>query len=72
MIPGHKKTLKDYSSRALCFGKRKHTFFFLPDYTVGAGISPVQSPDPKAPGFAGYTAGRELPEIFPAHPALKI
>jgi hypothetical protein len=34
--------------------------FFLPDYTVGAGIPPVLAGPVKDAGFAGYTAGREL------------
>jgi hypothetical protein len=40
-------------------------FFFHPDYTVGFGISPNQSPGQKPGGVADYTAGREF------HPALK-
>ena len=40
--------------------------FFHPDYTVGTGISPIQSGPLKGRRVAGFTAGREL------HPALKI
>ena len=51
--------------------KEKYTrpgskIFFHPDYTVGAGISPVQFELAMKREVAGYTAGREL------HPTLKI
>jgi hypothetical protein len=72
MSSGHKKALKDYSPRAFCFGKRNRAFFFRPDYTVGTGIPPVQSPDFTVPGFAGYNRRSGIAGTSPAHPALKI
>jgi len=57
-------------SRVFLYLKKKYPqparILFLPDYTVGAGISPVQFSLAKKREVAGYTAGREL------HPTLKI
>ena len=51
-----------------------HSIFFHPDYTVGAGISQVQSKRlvQKTPGVAGYTAGWDLHNNVTHYPTLKI
>jgi len=65
------KALKDESPQGRVFWKAKPGcgaqvfIFFHPDYTVGIGVSPIQS-GLLGHGVAGFTAGREL------HPALKI
>ncbi|GHV77739.1 hypothetical protein AGMMS49942_25600 [Spirochaetia bacterium] len=50
------------------------SIFFHPDYTVGTGISPVQSKRlvQKTLGVAGYTAGWDLHNNVTHYPTLKI